>query len=221
MSYMTETRRMIQSSAREFSMKEVLPVANELDTMKGDIPMSLRDQMGELGYFGIRIPRGVRRPRSRRVRVRARDRRAGARLDERRQHHRARQRLSAATRSRDGAAPRRTCRAWRGASTSAPRRFPSRTPAPTSATSPCRADREDGERLGAHRHEDVVHVRRWRRLHDRARAHAEPVTDVAHRHRGIGTFFIEKERGTLPPRLHGHAREQDRLPRLEDVGAPL
>ncbi len=53
---MTEERRMIQASAREFSMKEVLPVANKLDPVKGEIPMSLRDQMGELGYFGIRIP---------------------------------------------------------------------------------------------------------------------------------------------------------------------
>src|SRR5262245_33962949 len=47
---------MIQASAREFSMKEVLPVANKLDPVKGDIPMDLRDKMGELGYFGIRIP---------------------------------------------------------------------------------------------------------------------------------------------------------------------
>jgi alkylation response protein AidB-like acyl-CoA dehydrogenase len=56
MSYLTEERLLIQQTAREFSMKEVLPVANELDKLKGDIPMSLRDQMGELGYFGMRIP---------------------------------------------------------------------------------------------------------------------------------------------------------------------
>jgi alkylation response protein AidB-like acyl-CoA dehydrogenase len=55
MTYLTEERRMIQQGAREFSMREVLPVANELDTVKGDIPMSLRGQMAELGYFGIRI----------------------------------------------------------------------------------------------------------------------------------------------------------------------
>ncbi len=47
---------MIQASAREFAMKEVLPVANRLDPVKGEIPMELRDKMGELGYFGIRIP---------------------------------------------------------------------------------------------------------------------------------------------------------------------
>jgi butyryl-CoA dehydrogenase len=56
MSYLNEERLLIQKTAREFSMKEVLPIANELDKIKGDIPMSLRDQMGQLGYFGIRIP---------------------------------------------------------------------------------------------------------------------------------------------------------------------
>ena len=56
MGYITEERGLIQKSARDFAMKEVLPVANELDKVKGDIPMSIRDQMGELGYFGMRIP---------------------------------------------------------------------------------------------------------------------------------------------------------------------
>jgi alkylation response protein AidB-like acyl-CoA dehydrogenase len=53
---MTEERRLIQQTARDFTMKEVLPVANELDAIKGDIPMSLRDQMADLGYFGMLIP---------------------------------------------------------------------------------------------------------------------------------------------------------------------
>ena len=56
MTYLTEERLLIQASAREFAMKEVLPAANELDRVKGDIPMSIRDQMGQLGYFGMRIP---------------------------------------------------------------------------------------------------------------------------------------------------------------------
>lgn len=56
MSYMTEERKMIQQAAREFSMKEVLPVANKLDQIEGEIPMELRNQMAELGYFGILIP---------------------------------------------------------------------------------------------------------------------------------------------------------------------
>ena len=54
--YMTEERRMIKEAARDFTMNEVLPVANELDPVQGDIPESLRKKMGEMGYFGITIP---------------------------------------------------------------------------------------------------------------------------------------------------------------------
>jgi len=54
--YLTDERRMIQEVARDFSMREVLPVANELDPAQGDIPMDLRRKMAELGYFGIRMP---------------------------------------------------------------------------------------------------------------------------------------------------------------------
>src|SRR5215203_1457502 len=56
MTYLTEERALIQRTARDFAIKEVLPVANELDSVRGDIPMALRDQMGALGYFGILIP---------------------------------------------------------------------------------------------------------------------------------------------------------------------
>ncbi|GBD12261.1 Acyl-CoA dehydrogenase [bacterium HR24] len=56
MSYMTEERRMIQQVAREFALREVLPAANELDHQRGDIPMSLRQKMADLGFFGILIP---------------------------------------------------------------------------------------------------------------------------------------------------------------------
>lgn len=54
--YMTDERRMIQEAAREFALKEVLPLANKLDPVKGDIPMDLRDKLAEMGYFGIMIP---------------------------------------------------------------------------------------------------------------------------------------------------------------------
>jgi len=54
--YMTEERRMIRDSARDFAMKEVLPVANELDPLQGDIPMSLRQKLADMGYFGILVP---------------------------------------------------------------------------------------------------------------------------------------------------------------------
>ena len=53
--YMTEERQMIQQTAREFTLKEVLPVANQLDPVKGMIPMSLREKLAEMGYFGILI----------------------------------------------------------------------------------------------------------------------------------------------------------------------
>ncbi len=54
--HMTEERRMIQDSAREFVAREVLPAANELDPVQGDMPMALRHKMADMGYFGIRIP---------------------------------------------------------------------------------------------------------------------------------------------------------------------
>ena len=56
MTYLTEERRLIQESAREFAMREVLPVANRLDPEKADIPMDLREKMADMGYFGILIP---------------------------------------------------------------------------------------------------------------------------------------------------------------------
>ncbi|WP_338424918.1 acyl-CoA dehydrogenase family protein [Sphingopyxis kveilinensis] len=54
--YLTEERLMIQELARQFAMNEVLPLANRLDPEQGDIPQSLRDQMADLGFFGILIP---------------------------------------------------------------------------------------------------------------------------------------------------------------------
>jgi alkylation response protein AidB-like acyl-CoA dehydrogenase len=56
MSYMTEERKMIQEAAREFAMREVLPIADKLDPVQGDIPQELIHKMAEMGYFGITIP---------------------------------------------------------------------------------------------------------------------------------------------------------------------
>jgi alkylation response protein AidB-like acyl-CoA dehydrogenase len=53
--YMTDERRMLQEHARQFTMREVLPLANKLDPIQGDIPLYLRNQMASLGYFGILI----------------------------------------------------------------------------------------------------------------------------------------------------------------------
>lgn len=54
--FMTAEREMIREVARDFTMKEVLPVANELDPVQGEIPMALRDKIADMGYFGIRLP---------------------------------------------------------------------------------------------------------------------------------------------------------------------
>jgi alkylation response protein AidB-like acyl-CoA dehydrogenase len=54
--FMTDERVMIREVAREFTMKEVLPIANKLDPVQGEIPASLREKLAEMGYFGIRIP---------------------------------------------------------------------------------------------------------------------------------------------------------------------
>jgi alkylation response protein AidB-like acyl-CoA dehydrogenase len=52
----TPEREELQEQARRFAMDEVLPVANELDPRKGEIPASLLDRLAELGYFGITVP---------------------------------------------------------------------------------------------------------------------------------------------------------------------
>ena len=49
-------RCLIRDSAREFTLNEVLPLANRLDPVQGEIPLELRAKLAELGYFGIRIP---------------------------------------------------------------------------------------------------------------------------------------------------------------------
>jgi alkylation response protein AidB-like acyl-CoA dehydrogenase len=57
--YLTDERRELQERARRFAMDEVLPLANELDPRKADIPRSFLDRMGEAGWFGITLPTEV------------------------------------------------------------------------------------------------------------------------------------------------------------------
>jgi alkylation response protein AidB-like acyl-CoA dehydrogenase len=57
--YLTDERRDLQDRARTFAMEEVLPLANGLDPHKADIPRSFLDRMGELGWFGITLPKEV------------------------------------------------------------------------------------------------------------------------------------------------------------------
>ncbi len=54
--YLTPERIMMRDLARQFTHDEVLPAANRLDPVKGDIPQGLIDRMGELGFFAILIP---------------------------------------------------------------------------------------------------------------------------------------------------------------------
>jgi alkylation response protein AidB-like acyl-CoA dehydrogenase len=54
--YHTPEREKLQAQARRFAVERVLPVANELDPVKGEIPRDLLDEMAAMGYFGITVP---------------------------------------------------------------------------------------------------------------------------------------------------------------------
>lgn len=53
---LTEEQQLIQTTARDFAMREVLPAANALDPERKDIPPALIERLGELGFFALRIP---------------------------------------------------------------------------------------------------------------------------------------------------------------------
>jgi alkylation response protein AidB-like acyl-CoA dehydrogenase len=55
--YLTQERVRLRDEARRFAMEEVLPLANELDRRKADIPREFLDRIAEMGYFGITISR--------------------------------------------------------------------------------------------------------------------------------------------------------------------
>lgn len=52
---LSDDQILIRDTAREFSLNEVLPIANELDPLREDIPIALRERMADMGYFGIMI----------------------------------------------------------------------------------------------------------------------------------------------------------------------
>ena len=56
MTFMTEERLMIQQAARDFAMNEILPIANRLDRVQGDMPAELISKIADLGFFGILVP---------------------------------------------------------------------------------------------------------------------------------------------------------------------
>lgn len=52
----TEARASLQAEARAFARDVVMPLADELDPQKAEMPRSLIDQMAARGWFGITIP---------------------------------------------------------------------------------------------------------------------------------------------------------------------
>src|SRR5437879_2440975 len=52
---LTDERLAIQETARRFAIDEVLPLANELDRQKADIPRDFLRRIGQMGYFGVMI----------------------------------------------------------------------------------------------------------------------------------------------------------------------
>jgi alkylation response protein AidB-like acyl-CoA dehydrogenase len=54
--YDTPERLELVATVRAFAMDEVLPVANELDPRREDIPDRILERMGGLGLFGVLIP---------------------------------------------------------------------------------------------------------------------------------------------------------------------
>ncbi len=201
MTYLTEERRMIQQVAREFSVKEVLPVANQLDPIKGEIPMELRHKMADMGYFGIRISqedgglglgvfeyaliteelaRGWMSVAS--IIARAGYTGAGVFSGEERQ--------------------KRLERVLKGEYIGATALSEPDAGSDLGSVS-CRA-----EPTGDGRTYRLYGSKMWCTFADGSDyltvlARTEPITDFRHRHRGTSQFFIEKERGTLPPGCTG------------------
>ncbi len=54
----TDARVALQQDARAFARDVVLPLADELDPRKGEMPRSLIEQLAEQGWFGITVPAG-------------------------------------------------------------------------------------------------------------------------------------------------------------------
>ena len=218
MGYMTEERRLIQETARAFAMKEVLPVANKLDPEKGDIPPRADPEAGRHGLFRHRHPRAVRRPGARRLRVLPDHRGAGARLDERRLHHRPRQRPVGRPRH-DRRAARRFPAARRARRIFGRRRHVGTQCrlGPRHHLLPRAARRR---RLGDQRQQILVHLRRRRRLHHAGGAHLRSARSQAQACRPVVVPDREAARHAAAGR-EGRADSQDRLLRLEDLGARL
>jgi alkylation response protein AidB-like acyl-CoA dehydrogenase len=195
--YLTEERLAIRDAAREIAMREVLPLANKLDPVQGEIPLELRQRLGELGYFGILIPQeygglglGVfeyvlvteelARAWMSVASLIARGNGLGAGFREE---------------QRKRILPRMARGEYLGA-------FALSEPDAGSdvASIRCRAERDGDEWV-------INGQKMWCTFADGADfivlvARATPY-DPAHRHAGIAQFLIEKERGSFPPGISG------------------
>ena len=218
MGYMTDERRMIQETARAFAMKEVLPLANKLDPEKGDIPRELIRKLADMGYFGIVIPEqygGLGLGVFEYCLITEELARAWMSVAS---HHRPRQRPQ--RRPRHDRRPARGVPAARRA-----RRVPGRRRhvgarrrlGPRQHLLP----RPQGRRrLGDQRQQVLVHLRRRRRLHHAGRPHVGFARPQAQACRPVVVPDREAARDPAAGR-EGRADPQDRLLRLEDLGARL
>ena len=143
--YLTPERIMMRDMARDFVREVVLPTANRLDPIKGDMPARTDRPDGRAGLLRHPDPGGVRRPRPGRVRILPGGRGAGARLDERRQRHRPRQQFLPLDARRGRGAASQDRGRWPRAATWAPRPCRNRAPARTSPACSCRARRDGDE----------------------------------------------------------------------------
>lgn len=197
--YMTEERQAIQAMAREFAMREVLPVANELDPVNGEIPMELRDKMSELGFFGILIPEEygglglgafeyclvaeeLARAWMSVASIMARGNGLGGGFSEA---------------QRDRLLPRMARGEFLGAMAISEAEAGSDV-----ANISCRATRTDGGWL-------INGQKMWCTFADGADyltifARTDPTVDPKRRHAGISAFLVEKQRGTLPEGITGN-----------------
>jgi alkylation response protein AidB-like acyl-CoA dehydrogenase len=55
-SALTDAQRAIRDEARSLARDELLPLADELDPQRAEIPRDVLDRLGRLGYFGLTIP---------------------------------------------------------------------------------------------------------------------------------------------------------------------
>ena len=199
--------------ARQFAMNEVLPLANELDPVQGEMPDDLVAQMGKMGFFGITIGEehgGLGLGLFEYVLVTEELARAWmsvASIIARGNGHGGQFPAHAARRAHPARRARRVPR--RHGDQRARRRL-RRGVHPH----PCRARRR---RMGPQRPEDVVHVRRPGRLPHRVRPH-HAVRPRAPPGRHPQLLHPQGAR-LVPGRHDGQPHPQDRLPRVAHLGA--